>query len=90
MGQYEKLEQKILEGPIPVDVSYADLAKVLNHHGVFEEPGNGSSHHIFAVLTSNGKLRISIPVHSKDKGINPAYIRMVRHLIEDMEKDSDK
>jgi predicted RNA binding protein YcfA (HicA-like mRNA interferase family) len=90
MGQYDKLEQKVLEGPIPVDVSYEDLARVLSHHGIYEEGGNGSSHHIFVVLTANGKHRISVPVHSKDKGINPAYIRMVRRLIEDMERDSDK
>lgn len=79
MSQWDKLIAKIRN--LSKDIAFDELKKVLETYGyVHKYPSGGSSHCTFR---KKGKKIITIPVHKK---IKPAYIEMVRDVIEEEEE----
>ena len=78
MSKWDKLINRILS--IPNDVRFEELRNILESYG-YTMHNNGGSHYIFKKA---GEYPITIPKHNPIKKV---YVKMVRKVIEENEKN---
>ena len=81
MTRFKKLKEKIEKRETPVEISYSDLEKYLNHYGYYLERCNGS-HHIF---TNEYGGVISFPVHGNT--VKKTYILQTARAVKGEENE---
>ena len=80
MSNWEKLLSKILS--LDNSIRFEELKKVLEHYGYeMRQPRRGSSHYTFR---KRGNNPITIP---KNKSIKKAYVKMVKEIVKESEKN---
>lgn len=71
MGQLDKLVEHFLKEP--PEVSFNDVAKVLEAFGYTERPSGGGSHRAFVKLDHRPKIVPTV----KGRRVKRAYVRMI-------------
>jgi hypothetical protein len=90
MSKKAKLAEKILEGPLPKDITADKLMTFLRQRGYVTFRMDGGGDHVICVFTYPDGHQVSLPVpmHAGGGPVKAVYIKEIREIIEDLEANN--
>lgn len=80
MGTLDKLIDKVMSGPVPRDITYQELERILLSVGFKKREGGKGSHLVYYHYGLPSIL--TIPVHGNH--VKAIYVKMAREALQDL------